>query len=171
MGSTFLIDALLPEITYHRNMLKLYWSSIKTFYQLFAAVRLDIDFSENLTLGVKFEPQSLHWVKQQITVHPGIVKVNGEKLYHPYVTDSRLHDQAFVRLAMIEMIQSTDVPDDAVIVIESDNCSGQYKSSHHFTNMQHLANKFNHTVIRVFGIAGHGKGEVDHVGEVPKVSV
>ena len=38
------IDALLPEITYHQNMLKLYWSSIKPFYQLFAAVHLDINF-------------------------------------------------------------------------------------------------------------------------------
>ena len=47
--------------------------------------------------------------------------------------DSRVHDQAFVKLAMIEMIQSIDVPDDAVIAIESENCSGQYKSSHHFT--------------------------------------
>ena len=91
--------------------------------------------------------------------------------YHPYVSDSRVHDQAFVKLAMIEMTQSMDVPDDAVIVIESDTCSGQYKPSHHFTDMQHLANKFNHTVIRVFDIADHGKGEVDHVGGAAKVAV
>ena len=85
------------------------------------------------------------------------------------MSDSRVYDQAFVILAMIEMIKSTDVPD-AVIVIKSDNCLGQYKS-HHFTNMQHLANKLNHTVIRVFGIADHGKGEVDHVTGVAKVAV
>ena len=97
-------DALLPEITYHQNMLKLYRSSIKTFYQLFPAVHLDIDFSENLTIEVKFEPLSLHWVKQQITVHSGIVNVNGEKWYHPYVSDSRVHDQAFVKLALIAML-------------------------------------------------------------------
>ena len=98
-------------------MWKLYWSSIKTFYQLFAAVHLDIDFPENLTIGVKFEIQLLRWVKQQITVHSGIVKVNGGKSYHPYVNDSRVHDQTFVKIAMTEMIQSTDVPDDAVTVI------------------------------------------------------
>ena len=97
-------DALLPEITYHQNMLKLYRSSIKMFYQLFPAVHLDIDFSENLTIEVKFEPLSLHWVKQQITVHSGIVNVNVEKSYHPYVSDSRVHDQAFVKLAMIAML-------------------------------------------------------------------
>ena len=54
------IDALLPEIKYHQNMLKLYWSSIKSFYQLFAAVQLDINFSENLALGIESEPQLLH---------------------------------------------------------------------------------------------------------------
>ena len=36
-----------------------------------------------------------------------------EKLYQPYVSDSRVHNQTFVKLAMTEM--STDVPDDAVI--------------------------------------------------------
>ena len=76
-----------------------------------------------------------------------------------------------IKLAMIEMIEGMNAPDDAVIFIESDNCSGQYKSSHHFTDMQHFANKFNHTVIRVFCIAGHGKGEVDHVGWVAKIAV
>ena len=91
-------DALLPEITYHQNMLKLYRSSIKMFYQLFPAVHLDIDFSENLTIEVKFEPLSLHWV------HSGIVNINVEKSYHPYVSDSRVHDQAFVKLAMIAML-------------------------------------------------------------------
>ena len=152
-------------------MLKLYRLSIKTFYQLFVAVHLDIDFSENLTLGIKFEPQSLHWVKKQIIVHSGIVKCNGEKTYHPYVSDCKTHDQAFVKLVVTEMLDSTYMPDDAVILIESDNCSSQYKSCHHFVDMQDLADKFKRRVIRVFGIAGHGKGEVDHVGGVAKVAV
>lgn len=37
--------------------------------------------------------------------------------------------------------------------------------------MQHFANKFNHTVIRVFGIVGHGKQETDNVRGVAKVAV
>ena len=37
--------------------------------------------------------------------------------------------------------------------------------------MQHLGNKFNHAAVRVFGIADHGKGEVDHVSGVAKVAV
>ena len=66
------VEQLLPTIVHHQNKLKLYRSSIKAFYQLFDAVHIDIDFSENLTLDVKWESQSLHWVKQQITVHSGI---------------------------------------------------------------------------------------------------
>ena len=79
-------------------------------------------------LGIKFEPQSLHWVKKQITVQSGIVKCNGEKTYHPYVSDCKTHDQAIVKLVVTEMLDSTYMPDDAVILIESDNCSSQYKS-------------------------------------------
>ena len=56
-------------------------------------------------------------------------------------------------------------------MIESDNCASQYKSSHHFTDMQDLANKYGATVIRFFGIASHGKGEVDHVRGIAKVAV
>ena len=43
-------------------MLKLYCNSISEFKQHFDSVRED--FLENLTLGMKLEPQSLQWVKQ-----------------------------------------------------------------------------------------------------------
>ena len=46
------------------------------------------------------------------------------------------------------------------IIIESDNCSGQYKSAQHFLDMQVLSNRLNKPIIRIYGIAGHGKGEV-----------
>ena len=55
---------LLPQFIHHRNMLRLYRNTIKEFNLMFDNVHLDIDFSENLTLDIKEEPQSLHWVKQ-----------------------------------------------------------------------------------------------------------
>ena len=124
------IGKILPKIIHHRNMLKLNRSSIKPFYQLFLGARIDIDLSENLTLGIKFEPQSLHWVKQQITIHSGIVKCDGEKTYHPYVSDTKNHDQAFVKLAVTEMLENTNMPDQAPIIVETDNCKAQYNSCH-----------------------------------------
>ena len=57
------------------------------------------------------------------------------------------------------------------LVIESDNCSSQYKSVENFHNLQELSNKFNVTIIYLYGIAGHGKGEVDHVGGIAKISI
>ena len=45
---------------------------------------------------------------------------------------------------------------------------------HHSTshaNMQKMADENNIDVIRIYGIAGHGKGEVDHVGGIAKTSI
>jgi len=56
-------------------------------------------------------------------------------------------------------------------VIESDNCSSQYKSAQAFDDMQSISNKLNIPVIRIFSIAGHGKGEVDHVGGLAKCAI
>ena len=57
------------------------------------------------------------------------------------------------------------------IVTESDNMSCQYKMSQHFSDLQDLANKNKKIIIRIYGTAGHCKGEVDHVGGIAKVSI
>ena len=124
-----------------------------------------------MTLDVKFEPQSLHWVKKQITIHSGIVKNNGDKSYHPYVSDTLKHDQVFVKFAIMDMLENTNIANISTIIIESDNCKAQYKSAHHYDDLQEITNMLNKTLIRVFGVAGHGKGEVDHVGGIVKVAV
>ena len=138
---------------------------------MFNAVNLDVDFAENLTIPVKCEPQALHWCNDQATVHSGIFKANGMKSYHPYLSDSKIHDQVLADLAIKEMLSEADISDFDVIIIESDNCSGQYKSAQHLHDMQNLANLHNKTVIKPYSVAGHGKGEVDHVGGVAKFSI
>ena len=82
----FLIDFMknmLPEIIFHRNMLKLYRNIKGVFLDSMQCAYIDIDFSENLTIGIKWEPQSLHWSKKQVTIHSGIFKYSEEKVYHP----------------------------------------------------------------------------------------
>ena len=49
-------------------------------HEAFQCASLDIDFSENLTVLVKEEPQSLHWSNDKITVHSGILKCRGDKV-------------------------------------------------------------------------------------------
>ena len=47
------------------------------------------------------------------------------------------------------------------MMIESDNAPTQYKNKSAFGSMQHLADKYNFTLLRVYGSAGHGKGVID----------
>ena len=53
---------------------------------------VDIDFSEHLTVPVKFEPQSLYWCHQQVTIPSKILKCNGEKNYIAHFSDDHKHD-------------------------------------------------------------------------------
>lgn len=54
-------------------------------------------------------------------------------------------------------------------VIDSDNCTAQYKSGLNFHHYQQIADDYNKTLIKMYGIPSHGKGEVDHVGGTAKV--
>ena len=49
------------------------------------------------------------------------------------------------------------------VMIKSDNAPTQYKNKLAFGLMQHLADKYNFTLIRVHGSAGHDKGVIDAI--------
>ena len=89
---------------------------------------------------MKYEPQSLHWAHEQISIHSGIIKSEGEKQYHPYLSEDKKHDQHFVHAVLQQMLQEVDFTCSECVVIESDNCTSQYKSSSHFHSIQQLAN-------------------------------
>ena len=164
------ISDMLSSIIHHRNQLKHYRNTIHNVHQLFNAAVIDVDFSENLQVPVKYEPQSLHWSHEQVTVHSGLMKFEGEKSYHPYLSDDKKHDQHVVEVALCEMIKELPtIP--KTLIIESDNCSQQYKSAMHFFSIQKLANLHQTKIIRIYGIAEHGKGEVDHVGGIAKTAI
>ena len=79
---SFIIDfikKLLNEIINHRNHLKHYRNTIHSLEDLYNTTLIDIDFFKNLSGPVKCEPKSLHWSHQQITVHSGLMKYQGEK--------------------------------------------------------------------------------------------
>lgn len=66
---------------------------------------------------------------------------------------------------------SVDVQEGTTVIITSDNCSSQYKSANFFSDLQNLATEFNVTIVRIYGIAGHGKNEVDMVGGTAKIAI
>ena len=71
------------------------------------------------------------------------------------------------------MLSDIEIPQESTIVIESDNCTSQYKSVRHFHDLQEISTKYITMLVRVFGIARarHGKGEIDHVGRLAKVAI
>ena len=73
---------------------------------------------------------------------------------------------------MEEMLNEAEIDPDKYIIIESDNCSLQYKSVPHFHNLHEICNKYkSKIIIPVYSVAGHGKGEVYHVGGLAKVAI
>ena len=68
---------------------------------------------------------------------------------------------------MLETVEN--IPE--TCIIESDNCSSQYKLAQHFDNIQNICNKIGVPIIRLFSVAGHDKREVDHVGGLAKCSI
>ena len=56
------------------HQLRNYQSTTKEFNTTHDVVVFDIDFSENLTLPIKFEFQSTNWSHDHISVYPGILK-------------------------------------------------------------------------------------------------
>jgi len=65
---------------------------------------------------------------------------------------------------MDDIMSEMDISGVTTILVHSDNCNSQYKSAKYFYHLQELANQKRKQVLRVWSIAGHGKGEVDHVG-------
>ena len=138
---------------------------------MFNGVYLDLDFAENLTIPMKHQQQSMYWTQETVTIHSEISKSKDGKTYHPYVSDSKKHDQVFTNIAITEMLSKEDVTNSDVVIIDSDNCASQYKSGLHFYHLQEISNNYVISVIRTYGIPGHGKGEVDHVGCTAKVTI
>ena len=111
------IEKTMPKIIHNRNQLKHFRTSMGKFQNIFNTVMTDIDFSENISIPVKYEPQSLHWAHDQIIIHSGILKVGGEKSYHPYLSKDCKHDQQLVQIVLEEMLLEVEY-----ITAENNNC-------------------------------------------------
>ena len=160
----------LPKVIHHCNQLKNYQNSIHKFKDSHDAVMIDIDFSEKLKVPLKFKAQSQNWnEKTDKTVHSGIMKQNGTKSYHAYLSDI-IQDQSFISNVLQRMLSECDISK-SINLIVSDNCTSQYNCAEHFYGLSQIANQFNVNVICIFGIAGHGNGEVEHVGGLVKVAI
>ena len=83
-----------------------------------------IDFSENVTIPINKEPASMHWggCKEENAEHSGLSRCNGTKTYNAYILDDVVHDQAFVKVAIMNIIEKIDfleggTPSSSVVTI------------------------------------------------------
>ena len=120
-----------------------------------------IDFSENLQIPIQKEPQSLYWVRKAISILCGITNVGKYgKTYHGMLSEDRDHDQTYTYEGLMGIISTSPIRSN--IVIRSD--ATHFKCAECFDDLQSLSDDFQATVVRVYGIAGHEKGEIDSVG-------
>ena len=89
------------------------------------------------------------------------------------MSDDRKHNQHFAQSCIERMFEAPELQafDMTNVIIESDNFSEQYKSSPHFHAMQKIANRYNIPVIRIYEIAEHGKGEINHIRGIAKNTI
>ena len=128
--------------------------NLDKIFKHFASI--DTDFPENLTVPVKYEPQSLYWCHQQVTVHSGISKTNGNKIDHAHFSDDHKHDQVFVKyvlddiLTEMDLSRATTISRFIVVTVNiKSHYKNQYKSAKHFRHLQMLTNEKEKEVLRV----------------------
>ena len=132
----------LTKTIHHRNLLRNFRNLKPLVLQSFPnLIYLSVDFSENLTVPVQQEPQTLHWYKEQKTIHNIVLKGIEGKSYHPHFSDDLTHAQEFVFVSLREVLDNVDFEseNDSMLVLESDNCSNQYKSAKSFYHQQQLS--------------------------------
>jgi hypothetical protein len=123
----------MSKTIHHRNLLRNFRYAKPIVLENFENLtHLSIDFSENLTVPVKQEPQSLHWYKEQKTIHNVVMRNNEGKSYHPHFSDDLTKDQEFVTVSLREILDNTEIKSNDMLIIESDNCCNQYKSAKSF---------------------------------------
>ena len=164
------LDTKIFELIFHRNDLKHHRSTIHTLRDNLAEATVHVDLAENLTVPLKQSPQQMHWSKKQVTVHSGILKVNGTKQYHPYLTEDMCHDQQLVGVNLKRLVVAAAKSSPRLILVESDN-GCDYKSSEHFHIVQELCDEIGIPILRVYGTPEHCKHEVDHVGGIAKAAL
>ena len=74
------ISSMFSKIIYHRKQLRNYCDTMNQFMSHFDTLLIDVDFPENFKVPVKYEPQSIHWSHEQVTIHSAILKYQGRRV-------------------------------------------------------------------------------------------
>jgi hypothetical protein len=173
------------------------WQDLQ-FKELFSSVPRDtviscVDFSENYSMKIQNETQSMHWRSQQVSLlvhityrlNPSWSEENNEPLLlkeiHYYVSNDKVHDSLYVQHCFLmhwNFMKGQDFTPKNHIVW-SDGCSGQFKSARAWYFISRYPSLTITDGILPEGCqmlwnyfaSGHGKGEVDGAGALCKREV
>ena len=124
-----------------------------------------MDFSENISITPKHEPQDAHFCSNQTTLHDTIVypaddPSNVTFAYH--LSDDKKKDSVFVSNVILDLLrQFPEGKDYSVLRFKSDNCPGQYCCRYVLPFYSDLAKKLGKPILIYYGVNGHGRGMVD----------
>ena len=108
----------------------------------------------------------MYYGKISIALHNTILLVNEEdqlkKVYIHHTSDNKKHNAKFVNYCVKDIMPLTGGK--RTIVLLPDNCSAQYKCVGFFNFMLVWASTYDIEVIKTYGVAGHGKSEIDSAG-------
>lgn len=133
------------------------------------------DFSQNFECKLSSEVQAMHFgaSKNQVTLHTGVLFLNGKKQSFCTVSPSNIQQPSAIwahLLPIIELAQFLD-PQLKVIHIFSDGPSSQYRQKYNFFLINHFATIKQLKITWSFFESGHGKGVADAIGGVDKRSL
>ena len=120
-----------------------------------------MDFLENLSQHVKYEPQSSHFNKSQYSLHCTVQHTSNDEAKYDYLyhlSHMMKHAHTFTSAIVDHILDVKGIP--SIICFKSDNCSTQYKCKWVFRFWHSLAQKTSTKVIIYFEVFGHGKGLV-----------
>jgi hypothetical protein len=189
-----LLDYLKPKLqafVLHNYVAS--WQDLQ-FRELFSSVPPGtlvscVDFSENYTLKVQNEIQSMHWHNDQVTILVHITyRLNDawtmeneepllKKEVHYYISDDRTHDSLFVQHCFLlnwqHVVEGGFTPRNHIVW--SDEYSGQFKSARAWYFIARYPYLIADASFRDgcqmcwnYFASGHGKGEVDGAGALLK---
>ena len=146
-----------------------------------------VDFSENIQVKPKFQPQEQHFNQKQTSLFCTVGMFSSGRKYIYHISDEMGHDVGFTAHVMNDLydtynviptavseseVQPSDVqPSDSdaqpgvqqlsLFRIKSDNCCAQFKCKYVWGYWYDFAVTNDVIVIAYFGVPGHGKGLVD----------
>ena len=111
------------------------------------------DFSQNLKLRTKYEPQEAHFEGKEYSLHCSITSKPNYPLkdYSYHISGDHTHDGAFTEAVIYKIAMMI------YFIIQFYGCESQYKSKKVFVRFQTISTKLQKTAICYYGNQGHGK--------------